>query len=146
MQSPAAPAVPPTAPPYGPQPYWAPPRRAPGNRVPLIVGVVVGLIVLFGFVMILLASPFGGIPSTLVFLGPLCVVLLIIIVFAILAATGALQRSNLPPPPPIQGPMVPAGTQGPIALSCPNCGAPPVNVDRFGVATCTYCNTRFIVR
>ena len=104
------------------------------------------MIVLFGFVTILLASPFGGIPFTLVFLGPLCVVLLIVIVFAVLAATGALQRSNLPPPPPIQGPMVPAGTQGPIALSCPNCGAPPVNVDRFGVATCTYCSTRFIVR
>ena len=147
MQSPTDPAAPSGAPPYGPQPYWAPPRRAPGNRVLLIVGVVVGLLLVFGFVMmILFASPFGGSAFMFTFLGPLCVVLLIVIVFAVLAATGALQRSNLPPPPPIQGPMVPAGTQGPIALSCPNCGAPPVNVDRFGVATCTYCNTRFIVR
>ena len=146
MQSPAGPAAPSGAPPYGPQPYWAPPRRAPGNQVLVIIGVVVGLIVLFGFVMVALAFPFGGSSFMFAFMAPLCIVFLIIIVFAVLAATGALQRSNLPPPPPIQGPMVPAGTQGPIALSCPNCGAPPVNVDRFGVATCTYCATRFIVR
>ncbi|TLZ58187.1 MAG: hypothetical protein E6K17_01690 [Methanobacteriota archaeon] len=146
MQSPADPVAPSGAPPYGPQPYWAPPRRAPGNQVLVIIGVVVGLIVLFGFVMVALAFPFGGSSFMFAFMAPLCIVFLIIIVFAVLAATGALRRSNLPPPPPIQGPMVPAGTQGPIALSCPNCGAPPVNVDRFGVATCTYCATRFIVR
>src|SRR5437764_8710650 len=24
----------------------------------------------------------------------------------------------------------------------PNCGGPPTNVDRFGIATCSYCGTR----
>src|SRR5207237_1205084 len=51
-----------------------------------------------------------------------------------------------PPPPPSQEPMVPAGQQGPVALNGPNCGGPPANVDRFGVATCSYCGTRFLVR
>src|SRR5881397_2856694 len=73
-------------------------------------------------------------------------IIIFLLVFVVLAATGVLQRRNLPPPPPIQQPMVPAGTQGPVALTCPNCGAPPQNVDRFGVATCTYCGTRFLVR
>ncbi|TLZ97707.1 MAG: hypothetical protein E6J96_04710 [Methanobacteriota archaeon] len=36
--------------------------------------------------------------------------------------------------------------QGKVALSCPNCGGPPTNVDRFGIATCSYCGTRFLVR
>jgi len=60
-------------------------------------------------------------------------------------AQGAGRR-RIPPPPPIQQPMVPAGQQGPVALSCPNCGGPPTNVDRFGIATCSYCGTRFLVR
>jgi len=42
--------------------------------------------------------------------------------------------------------MVPAGLEGPVALNCPNCGAPSEAVDRFGVATCTHCATRFLVR
>ncbi len=54
--------------------------------------------------------------------------------------------ARIPPPPPIQQPMVPAGIQGPIALTCPACGAPAQNVDRFGVAVCSHCGTRFLVR
>ena len=46
-------------------------------------------------------------------------------------------------PPPPAGPEVPRGS---IEIPCPNCGAPPQNVDRFGVATCGYCQTRFLVR
>ncbi len=56
------------------------------------------------------------------------------------------QSAPIPPPPPIQQPMVPAGTIGPVALNCPACGAPAQAVDRFGVATCPNCNTRFLVR
>jgi hypothetical protein len=111
----------------------------------VIVAIVVGVFALMAIVMFSLLG-FGGGSSAVAWLAPVCFVVLILIVFGVLAATGALRRTSLPPPPPIQQPMVPAGTQGPIALSCPNCGAPPVNVDRFGVATCTYCATRFIVR
>ncbi len=65
----------------------------------------------------------------------------------ILAVSGIAARSApIPPPPPIQQPMVPAGTVGPVALNCPACGAPAQAVDRFGVATCPNCNTRFLVR
>lgn len=65
----------------------------------------------------------------------------------ILAVSGIVSRSApIPPPPPIQQPMVPAGTQGPVGLNCPACGAPAQDIDRFGVATCPNCNTRFLVR
>ncbi|HTD81137.1 MAG TPA: hypothetical protein VK723_03185 [Thermoplasmata archaeon] len=143
MQPTAPPSGPPT---YGPQPYWAPPRRSPGNQVAIVIVAVVAVVFLLIGVLMFTMLGVGGGSFGIAFLAPLCFVVLILIVFGVLAATGVLQRSNLPPPPPIQQPMVPAGTQGPIALSCPNCGAPPVNVDRFGVATCTYCATRFIVR
>jgi len=98
----------------------------------VMVGVFVGL-----------GSP---VESFAFFLGPLCVLVFMVIVIAIAAVSGAGRRASIPPPPPIQQPMVPAGIQGPVALTCPNCGAPPVNVDSFGVATCTYCGTRFLVR
>lgn len=66
----------------------------------------------------------------------------------VMIASSLLNRSSrmIPPPPPIQQPTVPAGTQGPVGLNCPACGAPAENVDRFGVAVCTHCNTRFLVR
>ena len=93
--------------------------------------------------IVLLSAITGG--STVLF--PFCGFLFVVIILLVIVlVTSASRRNVLPPPPPIQQPMVPAGTLGPIALSCPNCGAPPVNVDRFGVATCTYCGTRFIVR
>ena len=131
--------------PVGPPPTWAPPRpRPPGVIVVLVLGVALFVILVVG----MLALVFGGFPGGVIF--PFCGIIafsiVILIVFGVLTATGVLQRRNLPPPPPIQQPMVPAGTQGPVALSCPNCGAPPQNVDRFGVATCTYCGTRFLVR
>ena len=64
-----------------------------------------------------------------------------------LLAVGSVgSRRTLPPPPPIQQPMVPAGQMGPVSLNCPNCGAPPGLVDRFGIAVCSHCQTRFLVR
>src|SRR5712691_5009726 len=133
--------------PVGPPPAWAPPRpRPPAMIVALVLGVSFFVILVVG--MLALVFGFGGLPGAVIF--PLCGIIafffVVLIVFGVLTATGVLQRRNLPPPPPIQQPMVPAGTQGPVALSCPNCGAPPQNVDRFGVATCTYCGTRFLVR
>src|SRR2546422_3297807 len=132
--------------PVGPPPPWAPPRQQQPATIIAIVLVVLFL-VFFGVVVAVLsgAGGFSGIVF-LPFCGLIAFMIIFVIVFAVLAATGVLQRRNLPPPPPIQQPMVPAGTQGPIALNCPNCGAPPQNVDRFGVATCTYCGTRFLVR
>ncbi len=114
--------------------------------VAMVLGVSFFAILVVG--MLALVFGFGGFPGDVIF--PFCGIIaffiVVLIVFGVLTATGVLERRNLPPPPPIQQPMVPAGTQGPVALSCPNCGAPPQNVDRFGVATCTYCGTRFLVR
>lgn len=116
-----------------------------------MIVIVVGLLMFFGLVALgLFASAFGGAGfGGSGFFGiwlPFCGVFIILVVVVISAATGILRRAPLPPPPPIQQPMVPAGRQPPIAINCPNCGAPPGMVDRFGVATCTHCETRFIVR
>ena len=66
--------------------------------------------------------------------------------FITLVARSMRAATTLPPPPLIQQPMVPAGAQGPVGLNCPACGAPAEAVDRFGVATCTHCGARFLVR
>lgn len=114
----------------------------------VIVGIVVAFIVIvfigmFMFIFTGLSMTSGF--STFIF-APFCGIAVVILIVAVLAASQGWGRAQIPPPPPIQQPMVPAGAQGPIALNCPNCGAPPTVVDRFGVATCTYCNTRFLVR
>jgi hypothetical protein len=103
----------------------------------LVVGLAVVMILPlagFGFGFDLAAAVFCG--FFLVVIG--------IVVLAV--AAGSAGRRAIPPPPPIQQPMVPAGLQGPMELACPNCGAAPRAVDRFGVATCDYCDTRFLVR
>lgn len=131
-----------------PPPFYGPPPRplawqSPGILVAVVVAVVFGI----GFVMFLVAGlSFGPLGFPFLIFAPVCAFILIVIVVIALAASQGAMRTRIPPPPPIQGPMVPAGQVGPVALNCPNCGAPPQNVDRFGVATCTYCNTRFLVR
>ena len=131
--------------PIGPPPAWAPPRPRPPAVMIVIIFVIIFLVVLGVGAAAVLSGGFPGIVF-LPFCGVIAFMIIFVVLFVVLAATGVLQRRNLPPPPPIQQPMVPAGTQGPVALTCPNCGAPPQNVDRFGVATCTYCGTRFLVR
>jgi len=109
----------------------------------LVLAVVVGILavsaIAFSFVGSSTFFPLGFAPFV-------CVPFLFVIIFVILALSSASSRRSIPPPPPIQQPMVPAGQHGPVALSCPNCGGPPTNVDRFGIATCSYCGTRFLVR
>ena len=66
---------------------------------------------------------------------------------AVFAMADSGEKTAVPPPPAIHPPAgPPPGTQGAIEIPCPNCGAPPHGVDRFGVATCAYCQTRYIVR
>ncbi len=126
-------------PPSGPQPLvWQSPAAILGIAAAAIVGVFVIAFVLTGI------TGAVGFPSF--FFLPFCAVFVVIIIVIVLAVTQGFSQQRIPPPPPIQQPMVPAGQVGPIALNCPNCGAPPQNVDRFGVATCTYCNTRYLVR
>ena len=132
---------------FPPRPSRALTRRYPAKHVLnwAVAAVVAACVVTF---LLLLGMLPGAIPIP--FLGQLIVAMGLLVLsidlicVGIVVARGALLRPLLPHE--IRQPMVPAGTQGPIALSCPNCGAPPVNVDRFGVATCTYCATRFIVR
>lgn len=87
-----------------------------------------------------------GMPFLGSMIGVMCIPVLVFVVILIFAIVSASRRRTIPPPPPIQQPMVPAGQQGPVALDCPNCGGPPSNVDRFGIAICAYCGTRFLVR
>jgi len=132
--------------PQPPPPVWRPspaPHTLPQN---LIVWVVLSTVMIL-FVFLFAGFAMGGLnafPGA--FLGVLCIPLLFVIVVAIIAIATSSRRRTIPPPPPIQQPMVPAGQQGPVALNCPNCGGPPTNVDRFGIATCAYCGTRFLVR
>jgi len=105
----------------------------------LLLGFAVfalGAVSLFSFGMFQAGPPIGiliGLP-------------LFIIGMALLAAGSVGRRRVLPPPPPIQQPMVPAGQMGPVSLNCPNCGGSPGMVDRFGIAVCSHCQTRFLVR
>jgi hypothetical protein len=127
--------------PHPPTPVF---RRTTNVAVFVIVGVIVAIVAMVTIVSLL--TPFGMFGFA-PFCGFFAVFIAIIVIAVIAAATrGFGGGSRLPPPPPIQQPMVPAGMQGPVALNCPNCGAPPQSVDRFGVATCTYCNTKFLVR
>ena len=81
-------------------------------------------------------------------------VLMVVLGFGLMFGGGAVfamadsgTKPTVPPPPVIQPP--PGSTPSPrgaIGIPCPNCGAPPQSVDRFGVATCPYCQTRYIVR
>ena len=128
-------------------PAWAPPRQGPnpaGAIIGAVVAIIVAVVVLVSFFGFL--SPFGAPFGFMVvpIIGFLLVIVFIIIAVAV--SMGGFGRPSLPPPPPVQQPMVPAGMEGPIALNCPNCGAPPESIDRFGVAICTHCATRFLVR
>jgi hypothetical protein len=130
-----------------PPAYWPPPRplawQTPGAIVAIVLAVGFGIFFLIFFVS---GIGFGMVGFPFFIFAPFCAFFIVIIIVIALAASRGMTSSRIPPPPPIQQPMVPAGQVGPIALNCPNCGAPPQNVDRFGVATCTYCNTRFLVR
>ena len=134
------PPVQPQPPPLGTYRVTGPGR--PPQAAVIGVVLVVLLLAVFGLIMLPLA---GG---SLMFSGAafLCVPVIFIAIVLILFFVQGVGRRTIPPPPPIQQPMVPAGQQGPVALSCPNCGGPPTNVDRFGIATCSYCGTRFLVR
>jgi len=131
------------APPAQPPPSaWHPapsPPRVPEAAVVAVVIAVVVLLVVGGIAFLV------GFPE-IAFIGAFCIPVLFIILIVVAALAFGTRRRTIPPPPPIQQPMVPAGQQGPIALNCPNCGGPPTNVDRFGIATCSYCGTRFLVR
>jgi len=120
------------------------PRPSPNLA---IVGIVVTGFLIFVIVMIVFLG-FAGLSffPEAGFLFVLCIPVLIVILIGVTALAKISRRRTIPPPPPIQQRMVPAGQQGPVALDCPNCGGPPTNVDRFGIATCSYCGTRFLVR
>jgi hypothetical protein len=131
--------------PVGPPPVWAPPRRRPPGVTVALVSIALFIVIAAIAMASVVGVGEGSGGIAFEFLG-IIAFMVVAIAFVAIAAAGGFRRPSLPPPPPIQRPMVPAGTQGPVALDCPNCGAPPQSVDRFGVAMCTYCGTRFIVR
>jgi len=118
--------------------------RGPPQAAMIGIVLVFVLLAVFGVIMFSLV---GG-PGSLMFSSAafLCVPMIFVVIILIVVFAQGVGRRTIPPPPPIQQPMVPAGQQGPVALNCPNCGGPPTNVDRFGIATCGYCGTRFLVR
>jgi len=129
-------SLPPWTLPLGPVP-----PSTPRTNPLAILGVLLLVVGFLAFALGGIAFPFGGFPAGLV-----CGFPLFILGMILLATSSATARRTLPPPPPIQQPMVPAGIQGAQELACPNCGAAPRTVDRFGIATCDYCGTRFLVR
>jgi hypothetical protein len=108
----------------------------------------VAVLLVFAAILVIVLLPIVGFGMGFEIAGAMfCGFFLIVLAVVIfVAVSGSASRRVIPPPPPIQQPMVPAGQQGPMELACPNCGAAPRTVDRFGVATCDYCNTRFLVR
>ena len=134
-------------PPPQPQPQsWYPVASTRGPQGP-VIGIIAAVVIVAAFLVIgLLFTAFTGGFFPGAFGAIICLPFLFVIVFIIIAIASTQARRQIPPPPPIQQPMVPAGQQPPVALNCPNCGGPPQNVDRFGVATCGYCGTRFLVR
>jgi len=126
-----------------PYPTYAMPTAPQAN-----VGAVVGgvLLLVLGFVLFAV----GGFVSVMTFGGGFAFIVMGMVLFLIgilLIAAGNISRRQLPPPPPIQQPMVPMGMMGQVAsLNCPNCGAPPGPIDRYGIATCPHCQTRFLLR
>lgn len=128
----------------------APPWPSPGPEAPRNVA---GIVLLVAFMAVWFVIAIGILTSALSFGAPsffvvaVCGMILFGVVFLLVALlSGTARRRALPPPPPIQQPMVPASAAGPVELMCPNCGAAPRSVDRFGIATCDYCDTRFLVR
>jgi hypothetical protein len=124
-------------------PYVRPARTGvkPGNAVGLAL-IFVGF---FTFMFGTLAAAVTGVVHP---------ILVAIVGFGLMFGGGAVfafsdsgETRAIPPPPAVQAPPAPApGPRGAIEIPCPNCGAPPTGVDRFGVATCAYCQTRFLVR
>jgi hypothetical protein len=133
-------------PPPAPQSWYpAAPRRGPSP--PQLIPIAFGVVLILIFVGFFLSAVAGGAILPLSF-APffVCIPVFFVVVILIIILAQSSGQRRIPPPPPIQQPMVPAGQQGPVALNCPNCGGPPTNVDRFGIATCSYCGTRFLVR
>ena len=123
---------------------WYP---AAAGRPPNIGLIVVAIVVILGAFLVVAFSLVGFSSPFLFSAAPFfCIPVIFVAIVLIIAFAQGANRRSIPPPPPIQQPMVPAGQQGPVALNCPNCGGPPTNVDRFGIATCSYCGTRFLVR
>lgn len=134
-------------PPMPPGPYWQPSPRPSGLASPagiVVIIVAVVFVVLFAVVLVTGLSIVPGFP--VIMFAPVCAVGVAVLVVVLLAVSQAWNRAPIPPPPPIQQTMVPAGAQSPVGLNCPACGAPAQDVDRFGVAVCPHCSTRFLVR
>lgn len=130
-------------PPLDPRQFWPSLATERSNLVPAVLVLAGGLVIailFFGMV----GGPFGVL-SIFPVVCAFFLILLAIVVAGVLGL-GRMGARRVPPPPPIQQALVPAGQQGPIELACPNCGGPPQLVDRFGIATCGYCGTRFLVR
>lgn len=132
-------APPPPQPP--PRAWYAAPAPRPATNPALVILLIVFVVILF----LGMGATLVGVPGA-AFAGVLCIPVLVVIAALVFAFAGFTRRRTIPPPPPIQQRMVPAGQHGPVAVDCPNCGGPPTNVDRFGIATCSYCGTRYLVR
>lgn len=105
-----------------------------------VVAIILGFVILF-------VIPFLGLAIGNVSLsGSGCVLglALFILGFVWLFQGRITKRQRFPLPPPVQQNRM--GDLQATRINCPSCGGPPKMVDRFGVATCTYCATRFLVQ
>ena len=132
---------------FGPQPSPAPSHHDSAKHVPIwaINAVLAACVAVFLVLLTALPNTIPGAPVRAGLVGVAIAILFLdlICVGIIVANRGSLRAFR---PHQIRQPIVPAGAQGRGALDCPNCRAPPKDVDRFGGATCTHCGTRFRVR
>jgi len=138
-------ATPSPQPPAGPAPHLYTPSPAPRHNPGNLVGIA---LLILGFVLFMVGTPLAAVAGIV---SPVVVgvvgVGLAMVGGLILGSPRLVHRRTLPPPPPIRLPLSAPGAEGrAVEIACPNCGAAPRNIDRFGVATCDYCDTRFLVR
>jgi hypothetical protein len=99
-----------------------------------------------GFFVFMFGSAFAAVteivhPALVALVG----MMLLMVGGVVAGMAGDRAPTALPQPPAIPSPA-PVHAPAPAVMDCPNCGAPPRAIDRFGVATCEYCETRFVVR
>ena len=122
------------------EPAAAPPRRRRH-------GFAIGLTIVFiGFFVLMAGVPVAAITW---FVHPVIVAVLGMALFMaggiVAGMSGGPDDEEAAPPTPATPSPAPAQARGPGLTECPSCGAPPRVIDDRGIATCEYCETRYVV-
>ncbi len=111
-------------------------------------GFAIGLTIVFlGFFVLMAGIPVAAITW---FVHPVIVAVLGMALFmaggVVAGVSGGPDDEEAEPAAPGAPSPSPAQAHGPGLTECPSCGAPPRVIDDRGIATCEYCETRYVVR